>query len=59
MLLCKLFGVNICTLFGVIERMQTVGELSSASRDLALHRFRLLEPHLEHDRPLRVIAAEA
>jgi hypothetical protein len=27
-----------------IERMQTVGELSSASRDLALHRFRLLEP---------------
>ena len=39
--------------------MQTVGELSSASRDLALQRFRLLEPHLEHDRPLRVIAAEA
>jgi putative transposase len=39
--------------------MQTVGELSSASRDLALHRFRLLEPHLEHDRSLRVIAAEA
>jgi hypothetical protein len=30
--------------------MQTVGELSSASRDLALRRFRLLEPHLEHDR---------
>jgi len=29
--------------------METVGELSSASRDLALHRFRLLEPHLEHD----------
>ena len=39
--------------------MQTVGELSSASRDLALQRFRLLEPHLEHDRPLRAIAAEA
>jgi putative transposase len=39
--------------------MQRVGELSSASRDLALRRFRLLEPHLEHDRPLRVIAAEA
>ena len=42
-----------------IQCMQTVGELSSASRDLALQRFRLLEPHLEHDRPLRVIAAEA
>jgi putative transposase len=39
--------------------MQTVGELSSARRDLALRRFRLLEPHLEHGRPLRVIAAEA
>src|ERR1700677_4651716 len=39
--------------------MQTVGELSPASRDLALRRFRLLEPHLEHDRSLRVIAAEA
>jgi hypothetical protein len=38
--------------------MRTVGELSSASRDLALHRFRLLESHLEHARPLRVIAAE-
>jgi transposase len=36
-----------------------VGELSPASRDLALRRFRLLEPHLEHDRSLRVIAAEA
>jgi putative transposase len=38
--------------------MQTVGELSPASRDLALRRFRLLEPHLQHDRPLRVIASE-
>jgi putative transposase len=39
--------------------MQTIGELSPTSRDLALRRFRLLEPHLEHDRSLRVIAAEA
>jgi len=30
--------------------MQTVGKLSPGSRDLALQRFRLLEPHLEHDR---------
>jgi putative transposase len=36
-----------------------VGELSSANRHLALYRFRLLEPHLQHDRPLSVIAAEA
>lgn len=49
---------KLCTLFGV-DSMQTVGELSPASRDLALHRFRLLEPHLEHERPLRVIAEEA
>jgi hypothetical protein len=33
--------------------------LPPRDENLALHRLRLLEFHLEHDRPLRVIAAEA
>jgi putative transposase len=39
--------------------MQELVELSAEDRDLAMSRFRLLQPHLEQDRPLRVVAAEA
>jgi putative transposase len=38
--------------------VQELAELSSGGQDLALSRFRLLEPHFENDRPLRVIATE-
>ena len=47
-----------CKLFGVSLGVQELAELSSGGRDLALSRFRLLEPHFENDRPLRVIATE-
>src|SRR5271163_4232113 len=39
--------------------MQTIGELSPASRDLALRRFQLLESRLERELPFRIIAPEA
>jgi hypothetical protein len=38
--------------------MQELVELSAEDRDLAMSRFRLLQPHLEQDRPMRVVAAE-
>jgi putative transposase len=34
-------------------------ELSDEDRELAMSRFLVLQPHLEQDRPLRVVAAEA
>ena len=39
--------------------MQELGELSAEDRDLAMSRFHLLQPHLEQDLPLRVVAADA
>ncbi len=33
--------------------------MSAETRDIALSRFRLLEPHLEQDRSLRIVAADA
>jgi putative transposase len=33
--------------------------LSETVRKIALHRFRLLQPHLEQNRPLRLVALEA
>jgi putative transposase len=39
--------------------MQELGKLSAEDRDLAMSRFHLLQPHLEQDPPLRVVAAEA
>ncbi len=39
--------------------MQTLAELSPESRELALSRFRMLEPHLREARPLRPLALAA
>ena len=39
--------------------MQDLTELPAASRELALSRFRFLEPHLEQRRSLSEVAAEA
>lgn len=39
--------------------MQKFLALSEADRDTAMQRFRWLEPHLEQNRPLRLVAAEA
>jgi len=39
--------------------MQHLAELSPESRELALTRFRILEPHLSEDRPLRPLALAA
>ncbi len=42
----ELFGVNLCSLFGVKLGHQEVAELSAETREIALSRFRPLEPHL-------------
>jgi len=39
--------------------MQELVELSAEDQDLAMSRFHQLQPHLEQNRPLRVVAAEA
>jgi putative transposase len=39
--------------------MDQLAGLTEEIRKLALDRFRLLQPHLEDDRPLRLVAAEA
>ena len=39
--------------------MEELAELTEADRDRAMARFRLLQPHLEEEVPLRVVAAEA
>src|SRR5260370_5554992 len=39
--------------------MQELLELSEEDRDIAMERFRSLQPHLEQNRPLRLVAAEA
>ena len=39
--------------------MKGAAELSETARELALSRFRILEPHLHEGRPLRTVAGEA
>jgi len=39
--------------------MQTLAELSEDARELALSRFRILEPHLEGGRPLQSVVRDA
>ena len=56
LLFWELFGVNLGALSGVSLGMQ---ELAAETRDIALSRFRLLEPHLEQGRSLRIVAADA
>ena len=53
MLFWELFGVNLWSLFGVKLGMQEQAELSAETQDIALSRFRLLEPHLEQHRSSR------
>jgi hypothetical protein len=36
----ELFGVNLCSLFGVKLGMQELAELSAETRDIALSHFR-------------------
>jgi hypothetical protein len=39
--------------------MEQLAGLTEEARKLALDRFRLLQPHLEDDRPLKAVAASA
>ena len=58
--LCKLSGVKLCTLFGVLfEYGPTLARLTEEARKLALDRVRQLHPHLEDDRPLKAVASAA
>jgi hypothetical protein len=41
------------------KRMDQLAGLTEKARKLALGRFRLLQPHLEDDRPLKAVAAAA
>jgi hypothetical protein len=66
---CKLFGVEFCTLSGVICGMTTtpgapltraaLTELPEQQRQRAFDRYQTLRPHLEQDVPLARVAAEA
>jgi putative transposase len=38
--------------------MQELSGVSEAARELAMSRFRLIQPHLEKDRPLQLVAAD-
>ena len=57
--LCKLSGVEVCTLFGVLFEYGPTGGAHGRGPKAALDRFRLLQPHLEDDRPLKAVAAAA
>jgi hypothetical protein len=37
--------------------MQELSGVSEAARELAMSRFRLIQPHLEKNRPLQLVAA--
>jgi hypothetical protein len=50
-----IIDVNLCSLFGVSLGMQELADLSAEIWNIALSRFRLLEPHLEQHRSLRAI----
>jgi len=39
--------------------MDQLAGLTEEARKLAFDRFRLLQPHLEDDRPLKLVAADA
>jgi putative transposase len=39
--------------------MDQLAGVTEEARKLALDRFRLLRPHLEDDRPLKLVAADA
>ena len=38
--------------------MQELSGVSEAARELAMSRFRLIQPHLEKNRPLQLLAAD-
>jgi hypothetical protein len=38
--------------------MRELGELPEEARELAMSRFRLIQPHLEKNRPLQIVAAD-
>jgi putative transposase len=61
---CELFGIEFCTLFGIIglfakRPMDELASLDQSARENALERFRIIQPCLEQDRSLSVIAKEA
>jgi hypothetical protein len=39
--------------------MQELSGVSEAARELAMSRFRLIQPHLEKNRPLQLVAADS
>ena len=53
MSLCKLSGVEVCALLAYSSSMDQLARLTEEARKLAPARFRLLQPHLEHNRPLK------
>jgi len=54
MSLCKLSGVEVCALLAYSSSMDQLARLTEEARKLALARFRLLQPHLEDNRPLKL-----
>jgi putative transposase len=42
-----------------VLEMQELSGVSEAARELAMSRFRLIQPHLEKNKPLHVVAAMA
>jgi hypothetical protein len=46
---------NVSELFGVLQELSGVSE---AARELAMSRFRLIQPHLEKNRPLQLVATD-
>jgi putative transposase len=38
--------------------MQELSGVSEAARELAMSRFRLIQPHLEKNRPLQLVATD-
>jgi hypothetical protein len=57
--LCKLSGVELCTLFRVFFEDGRLAGLTEEVRKRALDRFHLLQPHLENDLLLKALAAAA
>lgn len=56
---CNLSGVIFARYFAYSSSMDRLAGLAEETRKLALDRFHLLQPHLEENHPLRLVAAAA
>src|SRR6266700_2334750 len=59
MSLSELFGVVFQSYLAYCPYMQELSGVSEAARDLAMSRFRLIQPYLEQRRSLQLVAADA